>query len=224
MGSYLLIVLTSPTPRPMPTGVPGSSAAGNALYTLVGVVITAAITLLGILIKYMFDRSLESGRRRAELVATAEKHRHDLEVLRLEQAGARHDALRDSRRKLAATFLSETHRIYLDLVDARRKRRTGNDEPAYQTALRAIDPLVCQVTLEEWRLEATPDSVARAEALRDHLRSHDVPQGRDTTSTSWVNWKTRYWELRHAFVEHSRQDLAYDPAAIDGAADDHPRS
>jgi hypothetical protein len=193
----MLSVWQVPVAPPPAAGPAQSGTAGSgAFYTLLGVVITAVVTLAGILVKYWLDQ-----------VSDRHRFQRELEKLRLELTEARADSLRESRRKVAASLIAGTHEIYLEIVDARRARREGGGDEAYLHALRSVQPLACQTSLEEWRLIGSGDAARCADLLWHHLRTHPVPRGHELGAGPWQEWKTSYWTLRSAFVESCRADV-----------------
>jgi hypothetical protein len=192
--------------------VPGAIEEADMLTgTLVGALITGTVTLLAVLVKYVLDVRSDNRRYVHELASQAAGHRHEIEVLRLRLDAERASALTEIRRRTAATYLADTHRIYLEMVDARRCRRAGHDDEEYHRRLRAISPAQCQLSLEEGRLVAVPRVVEKADALWAHLRGHVVPRGHDLTSAAWMQWKTEYWALRTAYISACRADRRTDP-------------
>ena len=107
-------------------------------------------------------------------------------------------------REKTASFMAGTHEIYTHIVDVRRNRRSGGGDDTYLQALSSVSPKVCQTVLEELRMLA-PSSITRAaENLWEHLRSNDVPRGRDLSSKAWDEWKAEYWTLRKNLVDQAK--------------------
>jgi hypothetical protein len=188
-------------PTPIPTGgVPCTTAATtgatNAYFTLLGAAITASVALTGIFVKAWLDRKSDQA-----------KHALEVEKLEFQLAADRDEALRVTRRKVAASFLQHTHEIYTSATRARRTRREEPDDDTYLSALRNIEPTAAQGALEEWRLVAGDGADKAADELWSHLRSHPVPRGHDLSSGSWMSWKEDYWVLRGTFIEKCKKDV-----------------
>jgi hypothetical protein len=201
----MLEVLPSVCARLAPAAIP--SGVSSAAYTLLGVAITGFVTLLAVVIKYAFDTRAEARRYRHELEIQNLEHARELDKLQMQLHETRTDALRDLQRRVFATYLAETHAVYLDVVDARRQRRQNSDDQAYLIALKSIAPGKGQLALEECRLVVLHESARHADGLWDHLRSHPVPKGVDLGSREWGAWKDAYWELRRAAITHWQADL-----------------
>lgn len=167
-----------------------TAGSGNpAWYTLLGVAITATVTLTAVLVK----------------------HRLDLQAARVnlaQQLAVKH---REQTQGVFASFLAGTAEIYRAIVEARRSRRQGEiDDDGYRRALSAVRPNECQVALEELRL-ITGDNVAKpADLLWTHLRSDRVPTGAELGSEEWTRWKDKYWQLRVELIEKLRGSLTTD--------------
>lgn len=173
------------------------SSASNAWYTLLGACVAATATLLAVGVKYWLD-----GR--------AEKQRHlrQLEVLRIDQASRWQASLIERRQKTYATALSATHGLYDEVRAIRAGRRGGQfDDDQYVVELRALPAAAVQAAVEEVRLISSDETAKAADGLWHHLRSEPVPRGSSLSSTEWVTWKDRYWELRIALVAQCKDDL-----------------
>lgn len=167
-----------------------------ALYALLGVVITACVSLVALLIKHKLD------------AASAQRdHEHDLRVLQLRLKEDRSVKRSEQARRVYADFLSGTAEIYLNIVEIRRARRQALDDDAYRRSLKAIRPTQCQVALEEVRLLADREVVDLADRFWHHIRSATVPTGADTSSKAWSTWKEEYWRFRGDLLERMKDSL-----------------
>ncbi len=179
----------------------------SAWFTLLGVALTATVTVAGLVVKHYWDVQAERRQAARERDVGEVEHRRTLERLKLEQEEARGRDLRNLRRDIYARFLSGTQVIYRNIVAIRRERRANQDDDAYRIALVSIDPADCQVALEEVRLVGGPESANAADRLWYHLRSHEVVTGIQVGAGSWQNWKAEYWHLRWSLVAQARDDL-----------------
>jgi hypothetical protein len=156
-----------------------AASTSNAGYVVVGAAIAATASLLAVGLKALLDRQAER-----------ERHARDIEKLRFESDEKRTDALIERRQRAFATALAATHQIYDDVRAARRRRRVGElDDGGYLSELKGISAREGQVSMEELRLLASESTVNSADALWHHLRSSDVPGGRELSSAAWVTWK-----------------------------------
>jgi hypothetical protein len=189
-----LVVATAAAPRAT------SPAPNPALYTLLGVAITAVVSLAALFIKNKLDA--ESAKRQRE---------HELAVLRIKVEQERASEHAKQLRQTYAAFLTGTANIYQDIVKARRARRDeAGDDDAYRRMLKAIQPSESQAALEEIRLLSADRVAEHASSIWRHLRSTEVASGVDLSSQSWVAWKEEYWRLRAALVAECKASLSVD--------------
>ena len=131
-----------------------------------------------------------------------------MERLRLELDDKRREGAAVRQQKAFAALLSQTNEMYDAVRRARRRRRLKEiSDSQFVAELQAISAHEGQVALEELRLLASTPTAACADALWHHLRSEEVPAGRELSSESWVAWKQSYWDLRHRLVASCRSDL-----------------
>lgn len=200
LNFLLAAAAEAPIPSPAAPATSVTAAGGAALYTLLGVAITAVVSLAAVYVKYKLDSKAETRKYQQELVK-----------LQLQLSEERIDRSKNEVRKVFAELLAGTAAIYRTIREARRQRRDDGDDTAYQATLRGISPDQCQVALEEGSLISNADTVVAAERLWHHLRSHPVPGGRDLSSTAWSLWKEEYWQLRRDLVERLRVVISSGP-------------
>lgn len=174
----------------------GSGEDNAAAFTLLGVGITAGVSIIAVYIKSLLDGRAQE-RRYAQEVA----------MLRLRLEEERGEALRREVRTVNAAFLVGTAAIYGQIVGARRQRRGDRNDDTYRAALRSVDPHQSQVSLEESRMLSSAATVEAADQLWGHLRTHSVPSGLDLSSAAWDEWKNEHWRLRKELVLQLRAEL-----------------
>jgi hypothetical protein len=191
------------------SSLPGATAGSSdtAKYTLIGAIVTAAITVIGLIVKHYWDVAAENRTASRADSASAEARAHEIRKLMLELTEARSESRRKTNRETYARFLSATHSIYAQVLEARRARQTGSEDKEYLSLLKAIQPLECQVTLEELRVTASTAIVSGADQIWSHLRGHDVATGRELSNAAWHQWRKDYWVLRKLLVAKIRDEF-----------------
>ena len=94
----------------------------SAWFTLLGVALTATVTVAGLVVKHYWDVQAERRQAAHERDVGEVEHRRTLERLKLEQEEARGRDLRNLRRDIYARFLSGTQVIYRNIVAIRREK------------------------------------------------------------------------------------------------------
>lgn len=172
----------------------------NPLWVLLGAVVGAAATLLSVAIKHFADMRVERA-----------KHILELQKVRLQQEGARLDALWDRRIRALAEYLDGTQQLYRHISQTRSALTAGQiSDDEYTQRLRAAPAVDCQVMLEVLHLLVDGPTVTSASALWDHLRGEDFPRGRERSGRAWKEWKDTYWQLRNQLTQKARGELGID--------------
>ena len=175
-----------------------------ALFTLLGVGITALVALASLFIKHFLDISAEKRRQTYEQDVRKQQQEHALKQLALELQNNKIEVLQGQQVQALARFLASTLELYRGVQDSYERWREANDLRIYQKELRALDASSGQVALEELRLCAPAETTELAEKLWDHLRSHQVAKGEETQSRKWHDWRGHYWRLRKELIAQHR--------------------
>jgi hypothetical protein len=194
-------IVLAPPPAP-PAG--GGTA---ALFTLLGVGITAAVSLVAILLKHVLDSRTEARRHARQLELDDREHARNLDRMRLELAERRADAAEGQQVQAMAKFLAESLAIYTQITMIRQSWERDRDDAKCRDALLSISPADAQMAFEEVRLLASESVTEKADRLWQHLRGQDVPRGRRFDREDWTAWKDGHWALRKALISQGQAEL-----------------
>jgi hypothetical protein len=184
-----------------------SKSTSSATYTLLGVGITAIVTLISLFIKYLLDAALENRRHGRELRIKEQDHINEIDRLTRQMEETRRGRTLDVKRSVFVQYLTSSQSIYNEIISIRREHRASPNEAEYKRRLKAIDAQPSQIALDEMRLVASGDSTSAAENLWAHLRGDPVPEGLANGSREWAAWKAAYWDRRSLLVGQCRLDL-----------------
>lgn len=135
----------------MEVAAPRDGGGTAALFTLLGVGITAAVSLVAILLKHVLDSRTEARRHARQLELDDREHARNLDRMRLELAERRADAAEGQQVQAMARFLAESLAIYTQITMIRQAWERDRDDAKCRDALLSISPADAQMAFEEVR-------------------------------------------------------------------------
>lgn len=195
----------------------GTGSSTAALFTLLGVGITATVSLVAIFVKYVLDSRSETMRHGRQKEAEEREHVRNIEKLRIEAAERRSDVASGRQVQAVARFLAASLAIYSQIVAHRREWESEADDVRYRNRLLAIDSTDAQIAFEEVRLVSSDDVTSKANLLWQHLRGREVPRGLRLDRNDWIGWKNAHWSMRKDLIGEHQAELRAEGWSSEGS-------
>jgi hypothetical protein len=186
------------------------SSSSNALFALLGVVITGVVTMLSLIVKDFLDRRTERERFRRQREAQDVDYARDAERQRDEKREKHLEAKRLQRLQALARFLAETIALFNAVSRVHAQWRQHGDGERRQRDLRAIDSSPGQVAFEEVRLIASDKVVELSSQLWQHIRGDPVITNTNPAKDAWRYWRDQFWRKRQALISAFQEEYQSD--------------